>query len=318
MIFIRKKLFIILLLSIAVVWSAWWLYNNRTPVLDDQTVAIVNKTALKVADFEKRLNNSKANYQSEYVGAHITKIKNILLKKMIIESLINEEASRRGITVSDKELSRYIKNITYGYSKAELDQLLFNQFKNYNEWSQELKQKLLMEKTMSKVILEKVKIPEEEIKTYYDANYAGKISAPKVTLAQVFTSSKEKAQKALDEINAGADFGEVAKKYSEAPEAKTGGIVGTIAKGEGIEVFDKAFDLPTQTVSGIIQSEYGFHILKTISHMPASEITYDSVKPLIVAELTRQKEATTYNSWLSDKIKKAKIIINKALLDSIK
>ena len=167
-------------------------------------------------------------------------------------------------------------------------------------------------------MLEKVNVPEESIKTYYKENYEGKISPEKVKLAQIFTSSKEKAQKALDEVNAGIDFMEVAKKYSESPESKNGGLLGNISKGQGIEIFDKAFDMQDQAISGILQSEFGFHILKVLSRIPATQVSYEQARPIIVSELAGNKEAKVYEQWLSSKMKKTTITQNKALLDSVK
>jgi len=318
MIFIRKKIFIFLIVSVAIAFVAWQFYKKTQTKLDPQTIAIVDTVAIKTADFEKRLNNTKLNYSPEYAEANLSKLKNGVLKRMIIETLVIEEAKKRDIVVSNEELDRYIKNITSGYSKTELDQFLFNQFKSYDEWAEEIKNKLLIEKVMPKMTLEKVDITEEQIKEYYKTHYEGKATSPKVKLAQVFTVSKDKAQQALDEIKTGEDFGKVAKKYSESPEAKSDGIIGMVSKGDGIEVFDKAFEMEDQAISGIIQSEYGFHILKVLAHVPASEIRYEDVKPFITAELARQKESTMYETWLSERIKRAKIVKNKPLLNSIR
>ncbi len=318
MIFIRKKIFIFLVVTIVVVLLSWHFYKKTRPVLNQQTIAIVGNFVIKTTDFEKRLNNTKLNYSPEYTEANISKLKTTLLKQMIIENILIEEAKKRNIVVSNEDLNRYIKNITSGYSKTELDQLLFNQFKSYEEWTEEIRHKLLIEKVISNITFEKINITEEQIKEYYKTHYEGKTTPQKVRLAQIFTVSKEKAQQALDEIKAEKDFGEIAKKYSESPEARSGGTVGTISKGEGIEVFDKAFDMADQSVSGIIQSEYGFHILKVLAQIPATEIKYEDVKPFITAKLATQKESTTYEAWLSEKIKRVKIVKNKPLLNSIK
>ena len=318
MIFIRKKIFLILLVLVSITGLAWFTYQRSIPKLDDHTIAIVGNTPIKVSDFEKQLNNTKTNYSPEYTDSHLSSLKKSVLKKMIIDSLLLQEAKKKNIEVSKEELERYVKNITYGYSRQELGQLLFSQFKSYDEWVLEIKQKLLIEKVISKIMLENVNVPEESIKTYYKENYEGKTSPPKVKLAQIFTSSKEKAQKALDEVNAGIDFMEVAKKYSESPESKNGGLLGNISKGQGIELFDKAFDMQDQAVSGILQSEFGFHILKVLSHIPATQVSYEQARPIIVSELAGNKEAKVYEQWLSSKMKKTTITQNKALLDSVK
>ncbi len=318
MILVRKKILLILLILSSLISAGWYIYNTKKLKLDARTVAIVNKEPISISAFETRLNNIKTNYQPEYAEAHASVIKKNLLRKMIVESMLLQEADKRGINVSDKELQRYVRNLTYGYTKTELEQLLFNQFKTYDEWVQEIRTKLIIEKVMSEVILDKINISEDTIKDLYKEKFEGKTSQEKIKLAQIFTVSQEKIKQAAEELKAGIDFHEIAKKYSESPEATNGGILGFISKGEGIEIFDRGFELQEGQTSDVLNSDYGFHIIRVIKRIPPEEINYEKAKPFIIAELTRQEEAKLYEKWLTEKLKKAKIEINKALLDSIK
>ncbi|MFH1224077.1 MAG: peptidylprolyl isomerase [Pseudomonadota bacterium] len=108
------------------------------------------------------------------------------------------------------------------------------------------------------------------------------------------------------------------KKYSESPEAENGGVVGLITKGQGIEAFDRAFDMKQSDITGIIQSNYGFHIFNVLGYTPAAEITYKDAKDFIAGELAREKETKYYEEWLKDKLKNIKILKNAALIDSVK
>jgi peptidyl-prolyl cis-trans isomerase C len=318
MILVRKKILLILLILSSLIAGVWYVYSIKKLKLDARTIAIVNKEPISISVFETRLNNIKTNYQPEYAEAHTSIIKKNLLRKMVVESMLLQEADKKGISVSDKELQRYVRNLTYGYTKTELEQLLFNQFKTYDEWVQEIKTKLIIEKAMSKVILDKINISENSIKELYKEKFEGKTSQEKIKLAQIFTTSQEKIKQAAEELKTGIDFHEIAKKYSESPEATNGGILGFISKGEGIEIFDKGFELPEGQTSEVLSSDYGFHIIKVIKKIPPEEINYEKAKPFIIAELTRQEESKLYEKWLTEKMKKAKIQINKALLDSIK
>jgi len=182
----------------------------------------------------------------------------------------------------------------------------------------DVKRKLLIEKTLSREVTERVNVSDKEVQDYFDKNYNGKTTEAKVKLAQIFTASKPLAEQAMAELKNGASFEEVAKKMSQAPEASNGGVVGYIKKGEGIQIFDKAFDMKPLVNSEIIQSEFGFHILRVLEYIPAGQLTLEKMKQSIISELAREKETALYEQWLSESLKRARIYKNTALLDSVK
>lgn len=282
------------------------------------TIATINNEPIKLQDFQERLSTIKMNYPPDQ-KLDLQKIKASILRKMFIEALILQEANNKKIEVSSEELERYIKNIKQNYSsEIEFNQMLNNQFKTYDDWAVDVKKKLLIEKTLSKSITEKISVSDKEILDYYNKNYDGKTSEAKVKLAQVFNTNKTVIEQALAELKNGVPFEEVAKKYSQGPEANNGGVIGYIKKGDGIQIFDKAFDIVGQNETSIVQSEYGFHILRVLEFVPEGKITLDAVKQSIIAQLANEKETVVYEKWLSDSLKNARIFKNTVLLDSIK
>ncbi|MCC6557679.1 MAG: peptidylprolyl isomerase [Polyangiaceae bacterium] len=75
--------------------------------------------------------------------------------------------------------------------------------------------------------------------------------------------AKEKAQKALDRIKKGDDFADVAREMSDDSSAPRGGELGCVAKGRMVKPFeDKVFELKAGEVSDLVETEYGFHVIK--------------------------------------------------------
>lgn len=314
----NKKIQLLILLALVVITVLIYVnYRRNTSKLDSETIGIVNGTQIKLKDFEERLSNLKMNSVSDR-GANVPSLKDTVLRRMIIEILLSQDARNNNIKISDDELNRYINNIKKSYTPEEFNQLLLNQFKTYEDWVLEVKNGLLIERTLSKETVEKINVSEKEVRDYYDKNYGEKMNGPKIRLAQIYTHTKEQAEKALAELKGGTVFADVAKKYSESPEAERGGVVGVIVKGEGVEVFDKAFNMRPSEISGIIQSDYGFHIFNVLEYIQPAKITYEEAKPFITAEIAREKEAKYYEEWLTKKMKKVKILINTALIDSVK
>ena len=112
-------------------------------------------------------------------------------------------------------------------------------------------------------------------------------------------------------------FTDVAIKYSQSPEASQGGYLGDISKNTSIDVFDIAFKMEEHEISEIIQSDYGYHIIKLIEFIPANVISFINAKPFIFNEIINQKEKIIYEKWLENKLKNSKILINNALLESV-
>ncbi|MBF0288783.1 MAG: peptidyl-prolyl cis-trans isomerase [SAR324 cluster bacterium] len=75
--------------------------------------------------------------------------------------------------------------------------------------------------------------------------------------------AEKEAKRLLDELKKGKDFAELATKHSDGPSGKKGGYLGRFAQGTMTPAFEKAvFALKPGTVSNLVETEYGFHIIK--------------------------------------------------------
>jgi peptidyl-prolyl cis-trans isomerase D len=101
---------------------------------------------------------------------------------------------------------------------------------------------------------------------------------------------KAKADDILNQLQHGGDFADLAKKNSEDPGSATkGGELGWIVKGQTVPNFEKtAFSLKPGQMSGVIETEYGYHIIQVEDKQPAHTQTFDEVRPQLLAEAQRQ------------------------------
>jgi len=104
---------------------------------------------------------------------------------------------------------------------------------------------------------------------------------------------RAKAQALLDRINSGEDFAELAKAYSDdAGSAGSGGDLGFFGKGVMVPAFEKSvFALEQDQVSELVQSSFGFHIIKLTTIQAQRGKTYDEMKSQLETELKRDKAA---------------------------
>ena len=104
--------------------------------------------------------------------------------------------------------------------------------------------------------------------------------------------ARDKAQSLLDQVRrAPASFGELAKKYSDDPgSASKGGDLGYFSRGMMVRAFeDAAFGLKANETSGLVESEFGFHIIRVTGIKPAKGRSLEQVRAEIEKELRKQR-----------------------------
>jgi peptidyl-prolyl cis-trans isomerase C len=130
----------------------------------------------------------------------------------------------------------------------------------------------------------------------------------------------KKRQAALDKIKSikkqisdGADFEEMARKYSEDSSGKNGGDLGYFSKGQMVPEFEKAaFALPVGGVSDIVETPFGYHLIKVEEKKAARKLKYDDVKMDLAGYIYQKKMRDRYEQFVSDLRKKADV---KVLID---
>ncbi len=129
---------------------------------------------------------------------------------------------------------------------------------------------------------------------------------------------KKKAQDILNQVKKGANFEELAKKYSEDPGTKDkGGDLGWIVQGQTVPEFEKvAFSLPKGSISDLVKTQYGFHIIKIIDKETAHTKSFDEVKDSILTPLLLT-ESDKQASDIADKLSQAIRQSNKVSLDDL-
>jgi peptidyl-prolyl cis-trans isomerase D len=153
-------------------------------------------------------------------------------------------------------------------------------------------------------LLPQISVSDDEISQYYEDNKAQFGTPEQRDAAHILISvaaqasdaekqaAKAKAERILQEVRKSPQkFAELAKKYSEDPgSASHGGDLGFFSRGMMVKPFDDAaFSLKPGEVSGLVQSDFGFHIIKLLAVKPAHVKPLDEVKSSIVQQLKQQK-----------------------------
>jgi peptidyl-prolyl cis-trans isomerase D len=140
------------------------------------------------------------------------------------------------------------------------------------------------------------------------------VSKPDAEVAEI----KKKAEDVLAQARKGANFEELAKKYSEDPGSKAkGGDLGWLLQGQTVPEFEKAaFSLPKGQISDLIKTQYGFHIIKVLDKETAHTQTFDEVKDSIRPTYLNNKVDQAESS-IADKMSSEIRQSNKVTLDDL-
>jgi parvulin-like peptidyl-prolyl isomerase len=149
-----------------------------------------------------------------------------------------------------------------------------------------LEDQLLRQEIEKRIILVDVEVPAEEVRLMYDR------ASEELNASHILCTSRDDAEQALAEIKAGADFADVARKYSADPvSARNGGELGWFTAGAMSARFEDAvYGLQVGEVSGIVQTEYGHHLIRLEDRRPRELGTFEEEKLNISSKLRRRKE----------------------------
>ena len=181
--------------------------------------------------------------------------------------------------------------------------------------------KLFQQRYLSRLVFQneiqsRIDISEEAIRREYRENRTKFIKEEYVNLGHIFVEtqpdySPEQIQKkeniiteAYQSIKNGMTFEEAARKYSEAKSADKGGKAGHLKRGQALPPLEKAaFSLENGELSPVIQTKYGFHILKSYGHFPENLLSFNEARDLIYRNLRDDKELQKLHNFLLNFLK---------------
>ncbi|MGZ3745765.1 MAG: peptidylprolyl isomerase [Pseudobdellovibrionaceae bacterium] len=245
----------------------------------------------------------------------VHRTKEELLRSFIVKSLTLDWARANSLAITendlDKEVDRYRSNYPDDLS---FRRLLAQENISFSEWRENLRY-TLTERAVFGKLNEHIKPPtESEIKQYYDEHKDQFKKKERVYLRQIVTDEQGKADLLKSQVKT-KDFAELAKKYSIAPEAKAGGVVGWIEIGT-VDFFDPLFKTAIGSITQF-KSPFGFHVVKVEKKAQAAILPLEEVHNQIIRTLTAQREQAEFVKWLDAQLRSSKVLRDNELINSI-
>jgi len=291
-------------------------------------VASVNGVTITQTRFDSAMTPYQQQIATMGEGAvtdeQITQIKTKVLENLIGTELLYQESVKSGVKVEEKEIDATFAEQKAQFStEAEFKEAL----KQYNfsdsAFKDQIKVGLTIQNFIDNKFTQKTTISDEEVKKYYDENPSSFQEPEQVRASHIMVmvdssadqAKKDEAKKKIDQVlqrvKAGADFATLAKEVSEDTYTKdNGGDLDYFYKGQMVQAFeDAAFSLKPGEISNVVETEYGFHIIKVTDKKAAKTITLDESKEDIRTGLKSNKINSDVSKYVTDLRSKANVEI---------
>lgn len=179
---------------------------------------------------------------------------------------------------------------------------------------------LIISKFVESAIVSKIRVTEDDVRAFFTQNPDKFTRSESVKASHILIGVDEKAapdekKKAADkaeklrkELAGGADFAELAKANSTCPSSKQGGDLGFFNKGQMVPAFEKtAFELKPGQISDVVETQFGYHIIKLTEKKAAETVSFKEAQPRIEEFLKGQKVNDAVGEYIAEARKSAKI-----------
>jgi peptidyl-prolyl cis-trans isomerase C len=285
------------------------------------TIVKVNGTIITRAEMDRALKVLSAQNQMGQQNPASKSAEDTVIDQLVSAELLFQAGTKLGVADLDKQVA---DKAAQGKAKFKTDAEYENALKSAGltpkALEELLRKDIVINNLIVKEIVPKVTISEAESQKFYDDNKEKfkrpeQIKAshilckvdPKAT-AEEKKKAKEKAAALLKEIKGGKDFAEVAKTNSDCPSSKQGGDLGLFGKGQMVPAFESAaFALKPGEVSDVVETQFGYHIIKVAEKKDAGSTKFEEVKDRIQDYLKNQKIQKGVLDYIAQLKEKAKI-----------
>lgn len=237
----------------------------------------------------------------------------VILHRLIDKELILDEGNKRKVDVPDTEVQAEVDKIKQNFPDPKVfESLLAQKNITQKELEENIKENFLLKKIIDDITTSAPEVPEAEVKKYYDENPKEFKREEEVKASHILIKvdkdtdekdkelAKKKIQELREKIVKGEDFAKLARENSECPSGKRAdGDLGWFGHNKMVPAFEKtAFSLKVGEMSEIIETQFGYHILKVTDRHEAGDLKYEEVKDDLKEELGLRAKGDKFDGWL--------------------
>ncbi|MBC5825951.1 MAG: peptidylprolyl isomerase [Candidatus Eremiobacteraeota bacterium] len=266
---------------------------------DDKAVATVNGQKITKGQLDARLEGCAA---PQCPGGKTT------LQQIVQQQLVFQYAKDNKIDVTDAEINAELDKIKQRFPGDQFQQVLKTQGLTLDDAKNVLREQLIVRKAVDK----NIHLSDADVKSYFTKNSALFNTPAQMRARHILVKSKAEADSIEAQLRKGANFADLARKYSVDPGSKDkGGELGFFGPGQMLPQFDAAAHaLKPGQISPPVQTSFGWHIIQLEEKKPGGVANFASSQTKIRDQLTQAQEQQYVPQFLEQLRSKAKIEIN--------
>jgi len=298
-------------------------------VAADEVAVTVNGVVITEKQLEAEIEKIVTKRPPAYVGKNSEQVRQQVLDGMVARILVDEKIKAANIVATEEEVLARIKEIA-AQQKLSLDEfkeMLKTRGLNFDRWKQQMQfeMRIKFQKLIEAEMGDKLNVTETEANDFYSANpqqfqvpeqvRASHIlvqpdtADPNTDPIEAKAKALAKAQDLLKQIKEGADFAELAKATGGYPSAPRGGDLGFRSRGFWDPPFERvAFELEIGQTSDIVETRFGYHIIKVTDRKEAEITPFEQAKDSIIERLKQQKQGPLITKYIESLKAQAKIV----------
>jgi parvulin-like peptidyl-prolyl isomerase len=257
---VRRRLLVIVACALAVAC-------HRKPSIPADVVARVGERMITLADFKRYLERNTGTELAQ-MGPEVA---SAMLDQYIEEIILSEYAAAHGVEIPAEQIAAAVRNDAGSTVIEKRDDMR--------------RQKLIADLSGD------ISAPSDaEVRAYYEQHTGEFRSGEEVHVRQILVHDENVANEIQQKLKKGTPFEQLSNQFSHAPNAKKGGEIGFVGRGELPKMFeDEIFALKPGSVSGVIRTDSSFHIFKVDERRPPGIVDFQTAMPVIRERLKEEQ-----------------------------
>ena len=240
---------------------------HRKPSIPADVVARVGERMVTLADFKRYLERNTGTDLAQ-MGPEVA---SAMIDQYMEEIILAEYAAAHGVEIPAEQIAAAVR--------ADAGSTVM-----------EKRDDMRRQKLIGNLSAEIPPAPDNELRAYYDQHINEFRSGEEVSVRQILVHDETLANQIEDKLKRGQSFEDLSSQFSLAPNAKKGGEIGFVGRGELPKMFeDEIFALKPGSVSGVIRTDSSFHIFKVDERRPPGVIPFSAAAPVLRERLKEEE-----------------------------
>ena len=287
-------------------------------------LAKVNGEAVMRKELEDYVRNLEGQAGSPIPADQRDRIYRGVLDQLVGYKLLLQEAKARKVVVADADVDARIAEVKKQFPSEDLFmQTLIDRKMTLDQIKSDARRDMSIARLIEAEIAPRVAVKPGQVEEFYKNNPEKFAQPEQVRASHILIATAEnadaaakaqakaKAEQILKDLKAGKDFATLARQHSQDPgSAVNGGDLGMFPQGQMVGPFnDAAFSLKPGATSDLVETQFGYHIIRVAEKQPARTVPLEEMRPQIEEFLKHQNRESETESFVKALRAKSKVEI---------